>query len=253
MGVIIIFAVFILFAFVAVPAARMMGIELPFIKETNPDGILELTADLNAYGEFFEIGKDIDVYTDPELTVRLRMIRCVPNEPYEGRYKYSFELPAEVNAVWITPPLLYIPNEIEAVSCGAAAGSAAKRPDGEIWFIIDGCRAVKAADGLYTVSILIDPAAKDLPRSPKLIAGGQELGGTAALDLDGKGVFTSGEFQFSVKANDEDEAVRIAENSTIIIREELTAREADDLRITRTGTTTGKDGFEINVVYPLRL
>ncbi len=39
MGVIIIFAVFILFAFVAVPAARMMGIELPFIKEANPGGI----------------------------------------------------------------------------------------------------------------------------------------------------------------------------------------------------------------------
>ena len=250
MGVIIIFAAFIIVAFLAVPAARMMGIELPFIKEIHPDGILELTADLSAYGEFFEIGKDIEVYTDPELTDRLRMIKCVPNEPYAGRYEYSFELPAGTDAIWITTPLLYIPNEIEAVSCGAAAGSTAKRPDGEIWFTVDECRAAKAADGLYTVSILIDPAAKDLPKTPKLIAGGQELGGTAALNFDGKGIFTSGEFRFSVKANNEDEAVGIAEDSTIIIREELTAREVDDLRITRTRSTTGMKGFELNIVYP---
>jgi hypothetical protein len=250
-GVIIIFAVFILFAFVAVPAARMMGIELPFIKETDPDSVLELTVDYSAYGDFFEIGKDIEVYTDPELTVRLRMIRCVPNEPYEGRYKYSFELPAEVNAVWITPPLLYIPNEIEAVSCGAAAGSAAKRPDGQIWFTVGECRAAKATDGLYTVSIIIDAVASDLPRSPRLLAGGQELGGTSALNFDGDGVFTSGEFQFSIKAKDEDDAVRIAEKSTSMISEELKAQEVDDLRIVRIGTT-GEDQFEVNLVDPAR-
>ena len=233
MWITLVFLTLILCAFVIFPVVRLTApdgsaIDLTFKEPQQTEDGLILTVDYDAYGSFFEIGKDLEVYADAEKNTPLKMMQCIPND---GEYTYIFSLVDNIDTIWVVPPILYIPEQIEPVYCAAEAGSVAEGTDGLPWFTITGSKAVKNGEHACTVSIVIEPASSDLPRFPKLIIEDQELGGTAAMNFDNDGTFISGEFQYIIKAADVEEAEEIVRGSKIVVCDKLKMVKAEGLDI----------------------
>ena len=75
------FLTLILCAFVISPVVRLTApdgsaIDLTFKEAQQTEDGLILTVDYDAYGSFFEIGKDLEVYADAEKNTPLKMVKA---------------------------------------------------------------------------------------------------------------------------------------------------------------------------------
>lgn len=219
---------FIVYGFYSVPS---IGINAH--KEAKASGeTLTLTVDYTDYGTGFEIGQDIRVYTDSALTNELSKIRCTPEN---GNYNYEFEWGGDVDTIYITPPVLYIPTEIDKevfpLSADMASSPVDMSEEPDEWFSISDISVDEYSDGVYSVAVSIIPNNDELPRFPMLVVGEERIGGMSSLDFD-EGGFSSGEFVFYVPCDDIELLRAQLSAAYIEIEDSLSVARASDLSLT---------------------
>ena len=195
---------------------------------------LTLYVEYETSAESFEFGKHISVSTDNSFTQLIKMLRGLPD--YElNRYVYTFEWNEPVDTIYIKPPVLYIPTEIETVTLPITAGSIAMSSDGKQWFEITEVSVSDSAIGIYNVLLTIAPLSEDLPRSPEIIVGEQSFAaGTTEYNFNENSVFDGGMFSFNIIAfdDDADEAAAILENATLNFSNALLKAYPDSMVVT---------------------
>lgn len=220
---------FIVYGFYSVPS---IGINAH--KEAKASGeTLTLTVDYTDYGTGFEIGQDIRVYTDSALTNELSKIRCTPEN---GNYNYEFEWGGDVDTIYITPPVLYIPTEIDKevfpLSADMASSPVDMSEEPDEWFSISDISVDEYSDGVYSVAVSIIPNNDELPRFPMLVIDGESIGGMSSLNFDEGGCFSSGEFVFYVPCDDIELLKAQLSAAYIEIEDSLSVARASDLSLT---------------------
>lgn len=190
-----------------------------------PADCLTLTVRYPDLDAAFEIGKDIEVATDPDFTTLLKMESCRPDG---DSYIYSFYTDNinRLKTVYVKPPILYMPTEITPVSLPLIPGQTATLSyDGreEDWFTVE---AVSPEDS--AIHVTIQGIGSHLPRLPKLETAAGQVGGTADLTLREDGTFASGVFSFQLA----DPSGASVADATLTLCEALLATTPERLDIT---------------------
>lgn len=175
-----------------------------------------LTVNFESYGDFFEIGRDLIAATDPMLENRLRLERCVP----EGSlYTYTFRTDTPVEKLYVAPPILYFPREIEPVTTALHEESA--------FFSAEIARLTEQETGTEA-ELLVRGEREWLPRTLTLTIGGQSWENTSSeAAFDEELYFTDGYFTFVLPFSAEELASRLDE-ARLTVTEVLCRAQVDD-------------------------
>ena len=169
------------------------------------ENTITIRADYSAYGELFEIARDIRAASDEEFRNPLRMIRCMLGQD-TGVYIYQFEADSKPDHVYIEPAMLFVLKTIPAVSATLRIPSTVCDDAGKEWFDISSFTASeRQPDGSQSVTVTITPRSetKVFPRYAELVAGENRVGSISSLNFNEKDVCESGEFVFYVPAGSE--------------------------------------------------
>ena len=190
------------------------------------DGILTITIEHRYIDDPFEISRGMVVATDEGFSNTLHPIRIVQ---VNNRYEYTFAADADIDVVFIRPPIAYMPVEIDPVSVVPVIGATAATADGNDWFTITSVSFHKDSEEAFEIVVSIIPFQDFLPRYPRLSTGGVPIDVLSSLDFNETDVFESGEFRFRFSANSENDARRLLESATLVIGHALMRVPADDL------------------------
>jgi len=220
-------------AFVVLPKVSLKStqndtIDVSYLSAKQNEDTLILSVNYESYGEFFEIAKDISVATDEKFSNTLTKISSTPKD---NQYIYEFKLDKPTDTIFITPPILYLPVEVEPVSIALTSNNSSLTTESESWFSITSVSVNEAEEGNYYVSIIINPTNEDLPRFPKLILGKESLGGISSLNFDENDKFNFGEFIFYFSAKDIDDAYDMLEGASLVVDQALIKVSATDIGI----------------------
>ena len=207
-------------------SARNNKVDVSYVGATVEEGKLVVYVNYEGYGEHFEIAKDITVATDRQFTNTLRIAGCVPKEEY---YEYTFrDIIKDTDTIYIAPPVLYVPIEINAASIPLTTGSVLETEDGNSWFTISTITVGDAVNGICPVSAMIIPNGDFLPRFPRIIVGEKTFGGIVSSIFDDNAVLSSGEFIIYVEANTSEEASTMLMDATLMLDQALLRVYAKD-------------------------
>ena len=212
-----------------------LGLQGAMVDTEDEEGdFLTIYMEYKDSSQSFEIQKDITVATDEEFSNTLRKISLVQTE---NRYVYKFALNENVDAVFIKPPVAYLPVDIDLVSLVPVVGGTAKTDDGLLWFTISSVNLSMRTGEECVITILIIPYNDMLPKYPRLVYKEISIGALSSLNFNQNGEFDSGEFTFHVPANNEDSVRLMLENSALIVGSALVRIHAEDLVFTSSAGT----------------
>lgn len=227
----VLIAVILVGAFAIWPSIRLKSdqgdsVDLAYTNahEDTDAGVLTLYADYESYGTFFEIAIDIVVATDKDFTNVLRKTGCTVEE---SRYAYTFVLEESTDKIYISPPILYLPVEVETTSVSLNADSKTKFDDQD-WFSVSSIDTKEAGEGMFMVTVTIKPHNETLPRYPKLVVGGEEIGGFSSLNFNEDAVFDFGEFIFYLPAESIETASSMLKDASLVVEDALIKVAATD-------------------------
>lgn len=213
------------------------SVKVSYMAATTTNDTLQIDVNYDSYGKSFEVAKNITVYTDPELTEELELINAVP---FDDHYTYTFSLDEPIDNVYISPPTLYMPTEIDETSINLSPSmrSSVAKLNNEDWFSISSIdvNEVEPFTGIVSdpklteIKISIESYNETLPRYPTLAIGGQEFGGISVLYFDENGIFETGNFTFYIP----EETIQTNASSllmnhvSLIVKDALTKTSADE-------------------------
>ena len=202
----------LLCAFAIIPNFGFISTEGDEIDVSYPQGArqeaqsLTIVVDYESYGEGFEIIKHMTVAVDPDFK---NILDRIDTSAENGLYRYTYEAPAEISQVYISPPVIYTPVPIEP-EYYPLISETSQKTDTEKWFTVEevvlngiSCQDPlpeyfstdeNSYDGEIAVTVQGDGSG-NIPRLPKLVIDGREYGSTSTVQFDeeanfGKAVFT---------------------------------------------------------------
>ena len=186
-------------AFTIIPSVSLAGteakIEVSYLEAVLTDNIMTVNLSYGNNEQPFEIIRDIVVSTDSDFEDVLELERCTVED---NRYIYTFSATNKENieSVYIKPPVLYAPGNIDDVVVKVAENEVAKTDNDENWFAITDIQVVKGNEDEFFLSVVLEPNTDSLPRNPELIIGDKVYPGNTAMKFDAEGNFTMGQFVF---------------------------------------------------------
>lgn len=222
---------FCLCAYAVIPGLRLnsgsgQSVDVSYPSAQLKDNTLTIVVEYDSAGAFFEIGRDIVVATDRDFSAQLRRSgSTVEGNRYIHQYLVKGAVP---ETLYIKPPILYIPTEIDAVTVPLRPVDDAPV---DAWLTVSAIDAKEAAEGMYTILVTVTANTADLPRFPRLVVGDRVIGGAAALNFDEDGNFASGVFQYDVKADSKEAALTQVANANIVVENALLRVDSSKLRI----------------------
>ena len=202
----------LLCAFAIIPNFGFISTEGDEIDVSYPQGArqeaqsLTIVVDYESYGEGFEIIKHMTVAVDPDFK---NILDRIDTSAENRLYRYTYEAPAEISQVYISPPVIYTPVQIEP-EYYPLISETPQKTDTEKWFTVEevvlngiSCQDPlpeyfstdeNSYDGEIAVTVQGDGSG-NIPRLPKLVIDGREYGSTSTVQFDeetnfGKAVFT---------------------------------------------------------------
>ena len=215
-GIVCLFAL-LFCAFAAIPHFNYVSAEGNDLQVSYPQSAryenqtLNLAVDYQSYGEGFEIIKHMTVATDSDFENILRQ-NSVSVE--NGLYQYCYDAPTEISQVYISPPVIYTPVEIDEVSF-ALETQTSQLAKQDPWFTIENValNGVSYEGTLPTQFSISDDndhsevvvtvsgnGSDSIPRLPKLTINGNEYGGVSAVQFDENMNFDKAVFTFFLPA-----------------------------------------------------
>lgn len=228
-------------AFLIIPAIRLSrsghDIDVSYPNAELSGDTLEITVEFKTTaGEYFEVGRDIIVATDPDFTNVLQMTGC---KPADGIYVYEYDAKGldDVKTLYVIPPIVYVPTEITPVSVPLAEGKVAKFSDddpdakiaGKEWFTVESVDIAESG----AATVVINALSGDVPRFLKIVNGESEYANLSSVNnfkndtID----FDYGEYTFALPIDSEDEAAAFMESASLVVTDALIRVDADDLPI----------------------
>ena len=247
-------ATLVICAFITIPTIHFQAptgesddIDLSYRGADLQGNLLNLTVSYSGEDCNFEIGRDIVISTNSDLSSPLRIDSC---REVDGNLVYEFKVDAtarnaiaENSTLYIEPPILYIPTEIRPVTVALSEGETAplaaeaRQNAAKDWFSIDHVTVNEASAGIYCVDIGITAQAEDLPRLPKLVINEERYGGVSSIDFDDNGNFASGQLLFEVSAASAAQWEDLLKDAYLEIEDALIRADAADLLFSPSLTT----------------
>lgn len=207
-------------------------------------GTLTLSAEYKSIpANYYKIGRDILIATDPDFTEVLPMIDRKDTLAGNALYKFDAKDLPDGQKLYVKPPILFEETESLLVSVSAVVGASAKyhiierssSSNGD-WFTVESIDITEAEPGTYTVktTLAMSPYShlSILPRAPKLVSGETTYSGSTVPHFDGEDYLDSVEISFSVPADDADAAAALVAESSLNIPGALVQMRAQDIAVT---------------------
>ncbi|MBR6561989.1 MAG: hypothetical protein IKK78_03175 [Oscillospiraceae bacterium] len=206
-------------------------------------GTLTLSAEYKSIpANYYKIGRDILIATDPDFTEVLPMIDRKDTLAGNALYKFDAKDLPDGQKLYVKPPILFAESESTPVSVSAVVGASARyhiierssSSNGD-WFTVESIDITEAEPGTYTVktTLTMNPYSKSiLPRAPKLVSGETTYSGSTVPHFDGDDNLDSVEISFSVPADDADAAAALVAESSLNISGALVQMRAQDIAVT---------------------
>ena len=229
-------------------------LELSIASTTIGENTLSLHLDFESYGEHFEVVRPISIAADRGFEQPFAFIGSDILE--NGQHVYTFAYNGNAHEIYVKPPVIYIPTEVETVSIPAAlnatmqyaVSATSEDRTRDTWFSISSIDVDVLERGLYQVSVEITPHTADFPRFPILATKDTSYEGTISLGLDEYGVFDRGAFLFWIPANSADEVTAILNDASITVKEAFIRAVAyDAIRQTTSSKYDGEPTINIIV------
>lgn len=180
------------------------------------NGIIKIDVTLDSKNEFYEIARDIVASEDENFTNTLSIKALKAND---STYSYYFESEKLLEDIYIKPPILYSPKNINKIELSLQKSKEVSILSDDHWFKIDD---VQLSDGEKnaTIKIIISAKSDKLPRYPKLLLDDTYYDGLSSLNFDSNDNFTFGEFYFNIPTKKEKISTEI-NNATLIVEHAL--------------------------------
>lgn len=184
------------------------------------DGICTLDVDYTAYGDNFEIAKDITISTDRQLQNKVPL---ASNSSDGDTYTYTFELDESIEQLYVSAPVVYVPAEITPITVSlysdSTNGSKMSANSDSLFTISSVAVAENSSEDAETVPVIVDvePTNGNVPRLPELVTTSGSIPGITIHDFDDDGNFTGGRFIFFVAAESASDAETLLNEASITV------------------------------------
>lgn len=190
------------------------------------DYVIPIQVDYSIYGltQGFELFKDITPYADPQMREKLTIRELTPKDQV---YAYDIASDKELSKIYIVPPIMYVPQDIEPVSCKLKVGEVMYLSDGSPWF------SISAIDGKRVSLEIYDDTM--VPRDFTVKAGGGDFTGVeTGMLFNNTGEFEVQEVSFLMNTAYE-YISRVSDDITITVPDVMTRYIPEEYKATGDG------------------
>ena len=219
----IVFCASSLLAKVGLSGADGSKMEILYSSASTDGNYLFITASYTGPDDFFEIGKDLVVSTNKDMSEPLKLKLCTANEK---TLTYQYELMDGIEQVYIEPPVLYCPREIDSVKVALNEQEICFQGNNP-WFTIQTVDIQENEGSNTSVSVTVDFITSSIPRLPKLVIDGQSYYCISEINYNADGTISDGVFLYNLPKEinrdrlDKDSAIEISSMLITISPENL--------------------------------